>query len=331
MMNRLTAAALLAIAASPLAMGQTVVFEEDFETPIAGRWTATGLWHRARSSNGCLTGIAPFPSNKYAMWFGENIGCMYQTNWAGDLQMVTPVHLPATANDAWLTLWSYEDTECFSCGWDWRFVYLSDDGGQTWNWLGEGNLLWRWYQIGFDLTPWLGKDVLIRFRFDAVDIVANQYLGWVIDDVSIVLDACSSGPTNFCVAAPNSVGPGAIAGWSGSTSVQVNDFHLTLSGAPANQFAHFFYGPVEIPPIALADGFRCIGAGATTLARILPAAKIDGSGQLDVKLNIPGSLLSPNIITPGSTWRFQCWYRDGPGPGGNGSNVSDGLRVTFCL
>ena len=190
--------------------------------------------------------------------------------------------------------------------------------------------MWRWYQLGFDLTPWLGEDVLIRFRFDAVDHALNDFLGWVIDDVSIVLDACSSGPTNFCIAAPNSVGPGATTGWRGSTSAQQNDFHLTLTGAPPNQFAHFFYGPSEIPPVMLADGFRCIGPGATSLVRLLPPAQIDSGGQLDVRLDIPSSLLSPNFITPGSTWRFQCWYRDGSGPGGTGSNVSDGLAVTFC-
>ena len=39
---------------------------------------------------------------------------------------------------------------------------------------------------------------------------------------------------------------------------------------------------------------------------------------------VPGGL-----VTPGSTWNFQLFYRD-PAFGGTQSNRSDGLRVTFC-
>ena len=34
-------------------------------------------------------------------------------------------------------------------------------------------------------------------------------------------------------------------------------------------------------------------------------------------------------ITPGTTWRFQWWYRD-PAAGGAGHDFSDAVAVPFC-
>jgi hypothetical protein len=46
-----------------------------------------------------------------------------------------------------------------------------------------------------------------------------------------------------------------------------------------------------------------------------------GSG-FDVPFNLP---TPPNsAISPGTTWHFQLWYRDGAA-----SNFSDGVSVTF--
>ena len=47
----------------------------------------------------------------------------------------------------------------------------------------------------------------------------------------------------------------------------------------------------------------------------------------------PGTAVPPDPagkILPGSSWRFQFWYRDVNGPLGTGSNFSDALEVIFC-
>ena len=49
-------------------------------------------------------------------------------------------------------------------------------------------------------------------------------------------------------------------------------------------------------------------------------------GEMVIEVHLPKS--APGIVTSGSTWRFQFWYRD-PG-GATGSNFSSDLVVTFC-
>jgi hypothetical protein len=45
----------------------------------------------------------------------------------------------------------------------------------------------------------------------------------------------------------------------------------------------------------------------------------------------PFDFASPagSIVTPGSTWNFQLYYRDVAG-GGAGFNSTNGLQATFC-
>jgi hypothetical protein len=49
----------------------------------------------------------------------------------------------------------------------------------------------EWVKHQYDLTPYVGKSINIRFRFDALDVGSNGFRGWFIDDVSISKDAIS--------------------------------------------------------------------------------------------------------------------------------------------
>ena len=297
------------------AMAQTTLFEDDFEQPIAARWTVSGQFHRADSSDPCLIPVTPFPSGDHVMWYGNQALCDFSHGLVGSLQMVHRVHLPAAAMDARVTFWSYESAEFFPM-YDMRLTEVSADLGATWTLLGQGfGPLDEWHQQSYDLTPWLGRAVLIRFRFDAVDDINNYQLGWLIDDVKIVADTCT--PSTFCVTSPNSVGSGALIG---ATLTGPFLTTLTLTSAPPGKFGLFFYGPTEVSPLPLADGFLCIGSGATGLTR-LHLFLIDGSGNASTDLlHVPD----------GTTWYTQAWYRDPAGPGIHGSNLSDGVRITFC-
>ncbi len=64
---------------------------------------------------------------------------------------------------------------------------ITVDGGQTWELLFETyDKTERWVRRGpFDLTPYVGNIVQIRFRFDSIDSQFNNFEGWYIDDVSV--------------------------------------------------------------------------------------------------------------------------------------------------
>ena len=169
------------------------VLSEDFEGGY-GNWSMTGLWNPEAETDACGSRVAgqdgtPFPSSSHAAYYGQDGTCTYNTGAAnsGTLTQVGPV--PLTGDAARLTFWSYEETECGSgnCTYDGRYVDVSTDGGVTWPTVwGSTGPEGSWYTATVDLSAYLGQTVLIRFRFDSVDGVLNDFFGWMVDDVRIL-------------------------------------------------------------------------------------------------------------------------------------------------
>lgn len=128
---------------------------------------------------------------------------------------------------------------------------------------------------------------------------------------------------SYCVAAPNSVGPGAVLSASGTSSVSANDLVLNAFGCPPNKTGLFFYGTATAQ-VPLGNGFRCVGG---TISR-LPGLTTNIFGDATFKLDLT-QLPSGGGISAGDTRYFQLWYRD-PAGGGAFFNESDGLSVHFC-
>jgi len=110
----------------------------------------------------------------------------------------------ATATLTFYTWWEIEGVN--SDQFDVMLVEVSVDGGISFQLLGSGALnplndpngaSWKAYSSGglgipavwtnqlFDLTPFIGKVVLLRFRFETGDQRYNGFRGWFIDDVSV--------------------------------------------------------------------------------------------------------------------------------------------------
>ena len=152
--------------------------------------------------------------------------------------------------------------------------------------------------------------------------------GWgLLDAHAAVLaaDPCPS-PVIYCSGLPNSVGPGAAIGYTGSTSYSANVLSLHATQCPPNVFGVFFYGPSQ-SSTPLGDGLLCVGGAIQRLAPM----QTDGLGTALENLDFtsPPFDAGPGQVGPGSTVNFQFWYRD-PAAGGAGSNLSDALNVTIC-
>ncbi|MBI5364287.1 MAG: DNRLRE domain-containing protein [Planctomycetes bacterium] len=130
-------------------------------------------------------------------------------------------------------------------------------------------------------------------------------------------------PANHCVGAPNSAGTSATLGWTGSFAHAQNAFTLTLAGGVPNVAGIFFCGDGE-QQTPWGNGFLCADG---QLVRLPPAVTLSPSGAAARTLDLDAG--AGLHLVPGSTWSFQCKYRDVPA-GGALFNSSDALRVTFA-
>lgn len=131
--------------------------------------------------------------------------------------------------------------------------------------------------------------------------------------------------TSYCIGAPNSAGAGAHMGASGSGSIQANTFTLEVTGSVPQTMGMFLY--------ASQQGFSALGNGNLCLTgqlfRLHSPAPSSASGSASQLLDFTqGNPAGAGLITAGSTWNFQYWYRDAAA-GGSNFNLSDGLSMTF--
>ncbi len=71
----------------------------------------------------------------------------------------TEVAVSIAGSDTWTTVWSRDST----------------DPSQN-AWTASGAI---------SLAAWAGETIQVRFRFDSVDEQANDFLGWMVDDVRV--------------------------------------------------------------------------------------------------------------------------------------------------
>ena len=116
-------------------------------------------------------------------------------------------------DEATLEVWMWYDIEK---DWDYAYVQVSTDGGQAWDILTgpsstshdpNGNSFGAaytgasegWIRETFDLSAYVGDQVLVRFEYITDDGV--NHVGWLIDDICVPeLDACEdfeSGPGDW--------------------------------------------------------------------------------------------------------------------------------------
>ena len=135
----------------------------------------------------------------------------------------------------------------------------------------------------------------------------------------LVVGSEPSNVVSECQTTPNSVGPGALATGSGSSSVGLNDLAISVAGLPPGRMA-VPLAATDAAAIPFGDGLLCL-AGQSVRLRPLDTGL--GSVTFGVDWN---SLPLQLGATPGATIRFQLLYRD-PAGGPAGFNLSDAMAA----
>ena len=132
----------------------------------------------------------------------------------------------------------------------------------------------------------------------------------------------SAGSSNYCEAGVNCDGERTQIGFSGSASVAANDFTLEATQVSScSRFGLFVFGDTQTQ-VPFEEGFLCIDV-SSNFNRLNPILNYNGVDSLSRPVDLTSA--PANVITAGSTWNFQFWYRDM-----GQTNLSDGLSVCFA-
>lgn len=157
-----------------------------------GGWSGTGLWHWVSSrnqlpvkgGNPCWLSYSPYG----AWWYGIDATCNFDTGTTNSGNLTSPVSNLGGFSQAQLRFWTWWSIELEGPEYDVRYVQVSTDGGATWTTLGflpgvpsSGG----WVLVTANLNAYIGPNTRLRFVFDTVDDLANNFQGWYVDDVRI--------------------------------------------------------------------------------------------------------------------------------------------------
>ncbi len=180
-----------------------------------------------------------------------------------------------------------------------------------------------WSIGGRPTNPLLGQIDEVRCTARVLD--PSEFLNAPFLDVdgNGVPDSCECTATNYCIAAPNSLGHGAHMDLGGMPSISQGSLTLICTGCPPNASGLFFYGAGQAQ-VPFGNGFRCVAGPIHRLGFAVASSSGTAARTLNYSTLLPGA-----TISAGSTWNFQFWYRN-PAGGGQGFNLSDGLSIRFC-
>jgi len=298
---------------------------DDFETDLG--WTtsigsaSTGQWQRGVPVNDPNWVYDPTSDSdgSGSCWLTQNELGNTDID-GGSVSLISPVIDLSVAGS--FVSYDYFLNLTVSDGVD-RLLVQARNGLASWRTVTEhtetGGLQWRTQLLttGDFLSAGvlLGNDV--QLRFTANDSGTSSIVEAGLDAFFVGSVDCGLG-TNYCVSGAN----GATIGVAGSVSFAANDLVLTSAGVPPNVNGLFFYGDLQTT-VLLGNGLRCVD-GSSGIFRLQPVTSSGPGGVISHSLDVLAPPLPGGQISPGSTWNFQLWFRDGAS-----SDLTDAISITF--
>lgn len=125
----------------------------------------------------------------------------------------------------------------------------------------------------------------------------------------------------------NSTGTGGLLTATGRASVGFDTLVLHGQAMPATTSVLYFQGTQQIAGgagVIFGDGKRCAGG---TVVRLGRKPNVGGASRWPEAGDPPISVRG--MVPVGATRTYQAWYRNPAGPCGSGSNLTNGVRVSW--
>lgn len=194
-----------------------VIYTDDMESGTNG-WTATGgtgLWHQSTNRENSPT---------TSWYYGVEGDFNYDTGNNSGFLTSPKISLDG-ATSALLEFYEWSSMEN-SPEWDRTRVQASSDG-TNWTTVFESHETFgSWEKREVNLNSFAGGDVYIRFWFDTIDEQFNNFEGWYVDDVKILVDNTNETPNDPPVA-DNDTG---TVDEGGSVNIDVADNDTDVDG-----------------------------------------------------------------------------------------------------
>lgn len=161
--------------------------DDGFTVDNTSAYEDLGLWHRTTRR-----GFVSEELSDYSFYYGNDETGNYETP-GPNAGSITSRPIKLVPHGLLELRFNYVLQNENSLDFDEASVSVSNDGGVTFtkiisSALGQLPLVDDWQEATFDLTPYAGQTIQLRFSFDTLDAVENQYEGWYVDDVTIVND-----------------------------------------------------------------------------------------------------------------------------------------------
>ncbi|MHA2495157.1 MAG: CARDB domain-containing protein [Candidatus Hodarchaeales archaeon] len=164
-----------------LAITENLTLIDDFEGNGIVTWTYDGFWHQVAS--GQTYGESHSPT--HSMWYGNDSSGNYD-NGSANSGTLNSSFVSLASGAEMLSFWSWYETETFLTH-DVKEVYILLPNGTS-TLLGRVNgTKSQWIRFSFNITAFAGLDVSFGFQFNTKDEFNNNFRGWYIDDVEIMV------------------------------------------------------------------------------------------------------------------------------------------------
>ena len=319
------------------ARAQSAIYSTDF--PDAQGWTFTGLgagypWWDVDATPTNVGGTPSWHSAPFSLNFNNG------TNYApiGDGTATSPpIDLSVASGNPTLAFWCQWDTErrgTPGCGWDERYVQISNNGFQSLLvnacYYKCGTQQYEWHPHALQLQKSWGT-IQVRFVFHTVDSSFNHLAGWFVDDLEVTTDCLPS--TSYCSPKINSLGCTPLIFTSGNPSLSGSGSAFRIQASNVlNQSVGMLMWSRYATESPFAAGTLCVHApnrtvGQTSGGTALPAKDCTGT----YSFQFTPALMSQAGLIEGNEVFSQYWSRDSgflPPPYNVG--LTAGVRWVVC-